>query len=175
MLPSIPYVLARDSFRRGISLHFFLIGIVLFLPTFLMSVLRAQGVESDDPSVRTLLFHFMVLNGFVCSATGAEFLTVRPRTYSLPLTTTKLVACQIIPAMLVVCLNMMFLTSVENLIFTQTFPLWGPACFAALAIEACWATYWYTNRTIWQLFALLLVAGSIRLTMPHFWNLRSSL
>ena len=163
MLPSIPYVLARDSFRRGIYFQLTMLAVIPVLPIFLFTLLRIQGAEGDDPSIRVMIFRFMLTNAIYCCAAGMEYLTVRNHVYALPITTTKLVACQMIPAMVAVLLNMIFVTGVENIIFAHNFPLWGPACFSATAITACWATFWYTNKTIWQPFALLLVAGSLLL------------
>lgn len=156
---SIPFALLGETFSRirwGC-----LVGILgsMILPNLLFALLRSKELEVDDPSMRVLLNTFMVFNALICGATVTDIQGLRTHHFVLPISNLKLVAWNLIPRMVIAGLEMLFVTAVQNEIFHQTFPVWGPALFASTVVGVCWATYWFARNSVWQELAVVVVGA----------------
>lgn len=159
---SIPVAMTWEMLKRGRwSLPASMLGANL-LPVLLLSALRLQGAEQDDPS--HIVMHFMLvqvsmfsLAAGVLSAQGAP-----ARLFAWPVRTTTLVASQMFPAMLLVCLETLVSGMALNWMFDLNWPVWGPALFAATSIGAVQSVLWLTEKSLaWMPWAFTLVAAGL--------------
>jgi hypothetical protein len=63
-----------------------------------------------------------------------------------------------IPAMVLVALEVLASTAALNALFHVDWPLWGPALFVAVGVAAVQATCWMTGKSAWLPWALGVVA-----------------
>lgn len=133
------------------------------LPVLLLSALRLNGVaESDDPS--TVIMHFMFVQIIMFSlAAGVLAAQGAPaRLFAWPIRTATLVACQMSASMLLVGLETFVSIAALNSLFDLSWPLWGPALFAATSVAAIQATLWLTEKSpAWLPWAFALVAAGL--------------
>ena len=160
-MSSIPLVMTKDMLLRGrLALASCILGGTA-LPVLLFNLLRAKGLDADDPNMRLILFRLMSCNTFFCAFAFSDAVKFRKGLYALPIRTATLVAYQMIPAMLLAGMAVLVLTGAENAAFGHPYPLWGPALFASVIFGCFWATYWITKDSAWQPFVVGITTGSL--------------
>jgi hypothetical protein len=131
------------------------------MPVFLFTALRHEkGFDPGDPSMLVMHFTMMQINMFIFSCAAFDALGQPSRLYALPISTSSLVAWQMVPAMALVGLETLMSTVCLNAAFDLNWPLWGPALFAAVGVAAIQAAMWSTEKSAW-LPAAIGFAGAI--------------
>ncbi|MBI3461495.1 MAG: hypothetical protein HY000_00315 [Planctomycetes bacterium] len=161
-MQSIPVAMTWEMLRHGCwwLLASFL-GANLF-PALLLTALRFNGVlPKSDPSM--ILMHVLLVQ---CGmfAFGAGVFAAQggtSRLYVYPATTSTLVAWRLLPAMVVVALELILSTAALNLWFDLDWPIWGPALFLATAVTAVQAALWLTERSAWMPLGVVVAGGLV--------------
>jgi hypothetical protein len=131
------------------------------LPALILLALRHEGpVGSQDPSM--LIMHIVVMLNNVLFF-GTALLVAQGRIsqlYTYPLRTSAMVAWRLLPAMVIIALQMVVSIATLNVLFDLSWPIWGPAMMAAVAIAAAQAAVWLTEKsTHWSIAALTIVGA----------------
>jgi hypothetical protein len=172
-------VLARGRWNLILAVF----GAIALPAMVLMALERDGALDPHDPSI--LQMHMiMALVGMLFS--GAAILQSQgkvSRLYAHPLATSEIVTWRLLPAMVIIVLQMVLGTAVLNAMFNLDWPLWGPALTAAVGFAAIQATLWFTeNSSGWLLVANAATAGAIGLWFrsryggmfsepSHYWRL----
>lgn len=162
---SIPAALTWEIFARGKwnMLGAFLTGNAL--PMLLLTALFRDGaIDPEDRSMITIHVTMLLVNAtmfgaILCSAMGHP-----SRLSAFPAPSWVVVAWQLLPAMVAIALECLLTTAVFNVLFQVNWPLWGPALFIAVALAACVAMFWLTDKSPWYFFVLgipVLTGGAI--------------
>lgn len=146
---SIPLMMAWEQVARGGRFVVICLLAANILPVLLFCLLRSKGLDADDPSMKQVLSRLQFLNLFFGLASAIPVDGFRTRFYVFPCTTAQLATYQLFPQMLHAGFNVIVLIAVQNLIFGQDFPVWGPALFAVSGTAVYRATYWYTKDIAW--------------------------
>ena len=166
LLRSIPAALIWEMVCRGQLVFLLALFGPCFLPLVVIPILMVGGLTLDDPGMRLFAIRFMSFNALGCMASIIDFVSFSPRLYVLPITTRKLVASQMIPAMLIAGILYVLITSIENYLLLQNYPIRGPAFFVVAISGAACATNWYSRGSAWGLLAFITVVGLLA-----FWYL----
>jgi len=141
------------------------------LPLLLFSVLQHDGALDPTEKSQIMMHIVMVqinvlLFGiFVFGAIGAP-----SRLYALPISTSSLVALQLLQGMLAVAAELVLSTMLLNATFGLGWPLWGPALFAAVAAATILALLWLTEKSAWVLVAIGLVGSVLGLWLKSHYG-----
>ena len=158
-MKSIPAALTWELFERG---KWNILGALLtgnVLPMLLIAALKREGaIDSEGSSlisihVTTLLINATIFGGALFSAMGNP-----ARLYAFPAPTSVIVAWQLLPAMVVMALACLVTTVAFNVVFNLDWPIWGPALFMPVALAACAACFWLTEKSPWY---TLVVGGPV--------------
>jgi hypothetical protein len=87
------------------------------------------------------------------------------RLRAFPATSAVVVAWQLLPAMVAMALECLLTTIVFNVLFKVNWPLWGPALFMSVALAACAAMFWVTEKSPWH----FMILGIPVLTVGGIW------
>lgn len=147
---SIPVTLTWEMLTRGRwSLLAFALAANL-LPAVLLTALRYEGaLDPGDPSMFVMQITMVQINMFIFSCAVFDALGQPSRLYAFPISTSSLVAWQMLPAMALVALESLASTACMNAVFDLNWPLWGPALFAAVGVVAIQAAMWLTEKSAW--------------------------
>jgi hypothetical protein len=130
------------------------------LAVVLFTALRHDGaVDPGDQSQIVMHMVLVQMNIFMFGAAVFEVQGSPSRLYAFPVSTSRLVAWHLIPAMAAVSLESIVSTILLNAVFDLRWPLWGPALFAAVAVAAVRAAQWLTEKSGWLVCALTFVAA----------------
>lgn len=149
-MSSIALVTTKSVLRASLLPAFGYIIATGAMPVCLYALLRSQGLEAGDQAMTLILYRLMSVNAILCAVAATESFLFRPRQYSLPITTIRLVATQLIPASLIIATQIAVVTGAENHLFARDFPIWGPAAFAVTAAFTYTAAYWQAKGSRWQ-------------------------
>lgn len=104
------------------------------------------------------------------------------RLYAYPINTSAIVAYRLMPAMVLIALQMMLVTALLNSLFDFGWPILGPALLAAVAFALVDAVAWLTEKSNgWMAIAVSCVGGVLGLWFKsrfgpiagepqHFWQ-----
>jgi hypothetical protein len=179
---SIPETMTWEIFRRG---RWHLLSATLgaiALPAVVFTALRLDGGDFKDPSM--LMMHILFVNNMILIFGAALFAAQGPisQLYAYPLRTSSIVAWRMMPAMLII--GALTAASIEclNLSFELTWPIWGPAMFASVAMATVSAFAWLFEKSpIWLGITMGIVAavlgfwfksryGSAFSNATHYWQ-----
>ncbi len=162
---SIPAALTWELFARGKwnMLGAFLTGNAL--PMVLLSAMFREGaIDPEDRSMITIHVTMLLVNATMFGAVLCAAMGNPLRLSAFPAPSWVIVAWQLLPAMVVIALECVLTTAIFNAIFRINWPLWGPAMFIAVALAACAAMFWFTEKSPWYFFILgipVLTGGAI--------------
>ncbi len=159
----IPAALTWELFKRGKwSLPgAFSTGNALAM--VLLAALRRDGaIYPEDSSMicvhATMLFvNAMIFGGALFAAMGNP-----SRLRAFPAPNSVIVAWQLLPAMVAMALECLLSNAAINALFKVNWPLRGPALFVSVALAACAAVFWVTEKSPWHFFIFgipVLVGG----------------
>jgi len=135
------------------------------LPMIVLAALKHEGAIDYEGSslitihVTSLLINAMLFGGAIIAAMGKP-----SRLFAFPAPTSVIVAWQLFPGMVVMSLATLATTVVFNTVFDLNWPLWGPALFTPVALAACAACFWLTEKSPWHMLAYgipVLAAGAV--------------
>lgn len=134
------------------------------IPLLLYTALRYHGaIEVFDSAFIVMHITMVQINVFVFGAGVMTSLGPIKRLYTYPARTSTLVTWQLVPAMVLVGLEVLLTSLVLNTLFDVQWPLLGPSLFAAVSFSAVVAILWLTERTAWLPWAVGLVAAALGL------------
>src|SRR4051812_39679499 len=179
---SIPATMTWEILRRG-RWHLLsaTLGAIAF-PAMIFTALRHDGADFNDPSM--LMMHILFVNNMILII-GAALFAAQGRIsqlYAYPLRTSSIVAWRLLPAMVII--GALTAASIEclNLIFDLSWPIWGPAMFASVAMACVSAFAWLTEKSqVWITVSMAMVAavlgfwfksryGSAFSSSTHYWQ-----
>jgi len=152
---SIPAALTWELFERG---KWSFLGALLAgnaLPVFMLAALLRDGaINPEDQSMIIIHVTALLINGTVFGAVLFTVMGNISRLRAFPVPTSVIVAWQLLPSMAIMALECLLSTAAINAIFKVNWPLWGPALFLPVALAACVAVFWLTEKSPWYLFIL---------------------
>ena len=162
---TVPASMTWEVLARG-RWHLLLatLGVIAFPAMFLMALRQSGPVDSHDASMLNVHILMMCTNVFIFGAAlyGAQGRVSRLYTY--PLRTSAIVAWRLLPAMLIMAVQMVFSTAILNTMFDLQWPIWGPAMFAAVSFAAVVAVAWLTEKSaVWMAISMAIVAAVLGL------------
>jgi len=162
---SIPAALTWEIFARG---KWNLLGAFLTgnaLPMLLLTALFRDGaIDPEERSMITIHVTMLLVNATMFGAVLCSAMGHPSRLSAFPAPSWVVVAWQLLPAMVAIALECLLTTVVFNVLFKVNWPLWGPALFIAVALAACVAMFWLTDKSPWYFFVLgipVLTGGGI--------------
>ena len=136
------------------------LGAIAF-PSIIFMALESDGAL--DPQDTSMLMMHIVMMHFNVLIFASALLVAQGRMsqlYAYPARTSAIVAWRMLPAMLIVFLQTALSIAVLNAVFELGWPIWGPACFLAVAFAAVQAALWLTDKSLlWTIAALTFVAA----------------
>src|SRR6516162_3327723 len=154
-MKSVPAALAWELFERGKwnFLGAFLTGNAL--PIVLLATMRHEGaLFPEDRSMIAIHVTMLLINAAVVGAVLFSAMGSPSRLRAFPISSSTIVIWQLLPAMVVVALECLLSTNLINAVFKVNWPLWGPALFMPVALAACAAFFWLTEKSPWHFFVL---------------------
>src|SRR4029079_12534231 len=153
---SIPAAMTWEIFKRGRwNLVFATLASIAF-PAILLVALRHDGlVDGTDPSL--LIMRNVLIQVGMFSFGSALYGTQgkMSRLYAYPARTSELVAWRLLPAMVLIALQVMLCIWILDVIFGLQWPIWGPGLFSAVAIAAVMAVAWLAEKSVgWMVIGL---------------------
>ncbi len=120
------------------------------MPVFLFTALRHEGgLDSGDPSLLVMQLTMLQIQMFIFGCAAFDAQGQPSRLYAMPIPTSSLVACQMLPSMVLVGLESLVSTACLNAAFDLNWPLWGPALFAAVGVAGIQAAMWSLEKSAW--------------------------
>src|SRR5579863_3209195 len=162
---SIPAALTWELFSRvkWNMLGAFLTGNAL--PMILLTALLRDGaLEPEDRPMITIHVTMLLVNATMFGAVLCSAMGNPSRLRAFPAPSSVIVAWQLLPAMAAMAIECLLTTTVFNAVFKVNWPLWGPALFLPVALAACAAMFWLTEKSPWHFFILgipVLTGGAI--------------
>ena len=180
---SIPAAMTWEILHRGRWSILLAIPGAMAIPAMIIMALRHDGlIDWREPSM--LLMHVVLVQ--VCAlCCGASLFAWQGRTsrlYAYPIRSSEIVAWKLLPAMVIIALQMVACIATLNLLFDLHWPIFGPALMAAVGFAAVMAVVWLTEKSVgWSLLAFSLVAAALGLWFKsryghaisdptHFWD-----
>ena len=155
---SIPLTMTWEMLTRGRwSLLAFAFAANL-LPTVFLTAMHHDGsLDPGDPNLLFLQITMVLLNMFIFSCAVFDAMGQPSRLSALPISTSSLVAWQMLPSMVLVGLESLASIACWNALFDLNWPLWGPALFAAVGVAAIQAVLWSAEKSAWLPLAVGIV------------------
>lgn len=161
---SVPIALTWEILQRGrLPLLMAILGANL-LPLILLAELRVSPADAvTQPELITMQTVIVLLNitGFVAAIVSSIDFT--PRAMTLPVTTSELVFWRIIPAMVLISLEVGASMALLNIVFDLNWPVLGPALLAPVSLAMVLAALWYAQRSPFLPFYVGIAGGIIGL------------
>lgn len=158
---SIPVTMTWEMLTHG---RWTLIAFALaanLLPAILLAALRHDGaLEPGEPPMLGMQIVMLQVNMFIFGCAVFDAQGQPTRLFAMPITTTSLVAWQMLPAMALVFVETLASTALLNAAFNLNWPLWGPALCAAVGVAAIQAALWSAGKSAWLPLAVV-VPGTI--------------
>jgi hypothetical protein len=162
---SIPVALTWELLERG---KWHLLGALLTglaLPAVLLAVMLHDGpIDLSGHSMITIHVTMLLINATLFGGVLFSVMGNPARLRAYPAPNYVLVAWQLLPAMVALGLECLLVTTALNALFKVNWPLWGPALFLPVALAACAATFWLTEKSPWHFLVLgipVLTGGGI--------------
>jgi hypothetical protein len=164
-MKSIPAALSWELFERG---KWTLPG--AFLTGNALTMVVLAGLHHDgpiNPENRDMIQIQVTMLFVNATLFGAALFTAMgnpSRLRAFPAPSSAIVAWQLLPAMAVMGLECLLSAALFNAVFKVNWPLWGPALFMPVALAACAAVFWLTEKSPWHFFILglpVLTGGAI--------------
>ena len=157
---SVPFAMVWEMFNnRRWTLIAATLGANIF-PVLLLTALRHEGpIAADDPNM--ILMHVILIqvNMFVFGMAVIAAQGSPSRLYTFPVRSATIVAWQFLPAMVLMGLELVLSTAILNAIFHLNWPLWGPALLVSVALPAIQAILWWTEKSCWLPWGMMVVGG----------------
>ena len=115
----------------------------------------------------TIHMMLLLVNATVFGVAVALALGKPSRLRAFPVSSSVIVACQLVPAMVAMALECLLMTAVFNAMFKVNWPLWGPALSMSVALAVFAAVIWLTEKSLWH-FLILGVPVSAGFGMWYF-------
>lgn len=132
------------------------------LPFFLESALSHSGpVDPNDQSQIIICVMLTQINMFVFGSAVISAQGNLARLYASPIPTPMLVACHLVPGMLLMGAQLTISLLAINFWFHLDWPIWGPVLCASVSLAAVNAVLWQTEKTAWLVLGLTTVAGGL--------------
>jgi hypothetical protein len=180
---SIPVSMTWEVLARGRwGLAFATLGAIAF-PSMILIALQHDGhVDAQDRSMLIMNVVMMYVDVMIF---GAALYAARgriSRLYAYPARTSTLVAWRLLPAMVIIAVQMVACIATLNVLFDLRWPIWGPAMMAGVAVAAVQAAVWLTEKSAhWLLVAVTIVGAMLGLWFKsryggmfsdptHFWQ-----
>ncbi len=154
-MKSIPAALSWELFQRGKwSLPgAFLTGNALTM--IVLAVLWREGaIIPEDGSMITFHVIMLLVNATVFGGALLAAMGNPSRLRAFPATSSVIVAWQLLPAMAAMAVEGIVSIAVINALFHVNWPLVGPALFMSVALAACAAVFWLTEKSPWHFFLI---------------------
>jgi hypothetical protein len=158
------------------------LGAIAF-PTMILGALEYDGAL--NPADRSMMImNIVVVLIFILAFASALHvpLSQMSRLYAHPARTSTLVAWRLIPAMVLIAIQMAVATAAINLLFGLDWPLAGPVLFAPVALAVVAAAVWLTERSPgWLIISMTITSAALGLWLnsrygavftapPHRWD-----
>ena len=133
----------------------------LALPMLVLSSLSSvSSLDPHDESTYILLFLFAQANIFaVVTAMLALTYQSTPQIFLQPATAATLVNGRLLPAAVVLTLDVVCWSALLNVLFRIDWPIWEPALFACATLTAAFAVLWFCYGSHWMIFGFTTVAA----------------
>ncbi len=150
-MKSIPTALTWELFARGkwTLPGAFLTGNALSI-VVLASLRRDGAINPEDSSMISIHATMLFVNATVFGAALFAAMGNPSRFRAFPAPNSVIVAWQLLPAMVLMALECLLSIAVINALFKVNWPLWGPALFMSVALAACAAVFWLTEKSPWH-------------------------
>ncbi len=134
------------------------------LPLLLFTALQYHGaIDYADSAFIVMHVALVQINIFVFGAGLMTSMGPVSRLFTYPVRNSTLVASQLIPAMVLMAIEMLLSTLLLNFLFDLHWPLWMPALFSAVALQAIIAAMWLTEKSAWLPCCVGVVGGALGL------------
>ncbi len=179
---TVPSALIWEMFARGRWQLVLMMCAGCMMPLLLYTALRMQGaIDTEDSAFLIIHITLVQINMFIFGAGIMTALGPMKRLYTYPVQTSTLVTWQLIPAMVLMAIEMAATSAALNALYDLRWPLLGPALFAGVALSVVVATLWLTEGTGWLPWVTGLVAailgfwfktrhGPLFSEPTHYWN-----
>lgn len=180
---SIPASMTWAILRRGRwYIPGSMLGAVAFPALILIPLLGSGTLPVQDRSMLVLNFVIMQMFALNFGAVMYEAQGKVAHLYSFPIRSSAIVVFRLVPAMLIIALQMLICTALLNLMFGLSWPIWGAALLAATAFACIEAAIRLTEKsTPWLIVAVSIVGGTLGLWFKshfggvfsepqHFWD-----
>jgi hypothetical protein len=158
-MKTIPAAMTWELLARGRWSILAALLATIALPGMTLGALSA--ISQVDPFNREMIAVHMILGQigmFIVGATVFVATGRMSRLYAYPARTSTLVAWRMGPAMAIAAMTFAAATAVINALFHLGWPVWSTACFLAVVVAAVQAATWLTERSLWSVFAVTVVA-----------------
>lgn len=161
---SIPIAMTWELLRKSQWQSIMALLGANLVPVLLLTALRLEGaLDITDPAIITLQFVAVQLTMVTFAAAALMAQEFAPRTFSLPVATSTLVAWRMLPSMVLVFVETLLSLSALNLVFGLDWPVWGPALVAPVALAMVQSAVWFSEKSILSPFIVGAVAVVISL------------
>lgn len=159
---SVPVSMTWEILRRGRwSILAATLGAIAFPTIILLSLRHDGGVPAQDKSMIVMNFVMMLVITLCFSAAMYDAQGKVSRLYAYPIRTSTIVAFRLLPAMLIIALQMIFVTMLLNFLYDLRWPIWGPSLLAAVAFASVEAAIWLTEKSTGWLVVAVTIVGAI--------------
>ncbi|MCX7421452.1 MAG: hypothetical protein NT013_18170 [Planctomycetia bacterium] len=154
---SVPLALTWEMLSKG---FWTLIGFSFAangLPVLLLSAMRVDGVIDANEPVWIIMHLTMSQISMIVFGIGVLSAQGNPsRLFAMPISNSAIATWHQVLAMALVGLHSAVSSAALNALFDLNWPVWGPAMFMAVAVAGFQATCWFTEKTGWIIWGLVL-------------------
>ncbi len=154
---SVPLAMTWEMLWRG---FWTLIGLSLAanaLPVFLLTALRSDGAIEPDETVWVIIHLMLIQISVFLFGTGVSSAQGHPsRLFVMPISNSSIATWHLLPAMAMVAAHSAGSTAALNAVFGLESPIWGPTMFMAVAFAGFQATCWFTEKSGWIFWGLVI-------------------
>jgi hypothetical protein len=163
-MKSIPAALTWELFARGKwNLPGALVTANALTMVMLAALFRDGAIDSEDRAMIMIHVCLLLINAAVFGAGLFSAMGNPSRLRAFPATNSVIAAWQLLPAMAAVAIECLLATAIVNAVFKLNWPYLGPALFTSVALAACAALFWLTEKSPWHffIFGTPVLAGSL--------------
>jgi hypothetical protein len=141
------------------------------MPLLILTALKFEGeIDPDEPALITMQMMLLLMHTFIFGAAILSAVEFAPRAYVLPARTSTLVVWKMVPAMILITLDMIVSIAGLNLLFGMK---WSITCAAALApvgMALIMAALWFAERSPWLPVVVGTAGGVLGLWYKSRWG-----
>jgi hypothetical protein len=161
-MKSVPASMIWEMCARGRwYLLFATLGAIAFPAMILMALDRDGALNPADSSMLLMHTIMAIVSMLFCGSSPLQAQGKISRLYTLPLPTSQLVTWRLLPAMVIIVVQMAVIAAVLNAMFHLDWPVWGPALAAAVIFAAVEAALWLTEESVAWLIVAIAVVGAV--------------